>query len=234
MATAKTAAELRPLFDAARDVEQAKDLAKKLEALGETADLTVHDNFVTQWHVVGPFDSPEKSGFAKAFAPETTPFDAAMTAEGRGGVKVGWKPVQATAAEGTINVNLPLGQQMNAVAYLAATLDAPAETPCELRFQTPNALKVFVNGKEVFARATYHGGTSRDQYVVPVTLKAGANVVLVKLVQDDQPHAWTKEWSLAARVTDSTGGRVPLKQVWPAASGPETIDLGKLAPAPKE
>jgi hypothetical protein len=54
----------------------------------------------------------------------------------------------------------------------------------------------------------YHAGSQMDQYMCRATLKAGRNVILIKVCQNDQPQDWARSWSFQLRVCDSTGGAV--------------------------
>ena len=78
--------------------------------------------------------------------------------------------------------------------------------PVQVRAGSTNALKVFVNGKEVFAREEYHHGTRMDQHVGRGTLRAGRNEILVKVCQNEQTESWAESWGFQLRVCDALGG----------------------------
>ena len=99
---------------------------------------------------------------------------------------------------------------------------------------SPNAIKLFVNDKEVYFKEEYHSGKKHDQHVANVTLKKGANELLVKVCQNDKSASWMKPWEFAARVCDATGGALPVKQQITKDGKQTTIELGELAPAPKK
>jgi hypothetical protein len=40
---------------------------------------------------------------------------------------------------------------------------------------------------------------------MPVSLKAGKNILLVKCAQNEQTQDWAKEWEFQLRVTDEQG-----------------------------
>ena len=229
---AKSAEELRILFDAARDVDQCETLAKKLDAAGVKVDLPSHYGVITQWQLIGPLDAPASEGFTTAYPPEKAGYDPGMTLDGKGGVKVSWKPVQTTTPDGKIDLNTTLTRVPNAAAFVVAEVVAPEAMPAELRLTTPGAVKVYFNGQQVLARDAYHQGTSRDQYAAKGMLKAGKNTILVKVCQNDQPQPWAKQWEVAARLCDETGGALPVKQQLP---GGELVPLAQLpADAKKE
>jgi len=78
-------------------------------------------------------------------------------------------------------------------------------------------LKVFLNGKEVFAREEYHHGMELDQYVARGELKAGRNELLLKVCQNEQTEAWAQSWRFQVRLCAPAGVAVPFRVV---AAGP--------------
>jgi hypothetical protein len=77
--------------------------------------------------------------------------------------------------------------------------------PAEIRLGCKNGWKVWLNGKFLFGRDEYHTGAEIDQFRLPVQLRAGTNVLLVKCTQNAQTEDWTKEWEFQLRVTDAQG-----------------------------
>lgn len=210
------------LFAAARDQDQVEEIAKKLKAVGVEVNVTKHFGYVTEWHLSGEFDNAGLKGYAVAHAPE------------KEADRAGWKYAQSFDPYGNVDLNAAVADKKEVLAYAVATVVAEEETTCQIRLACQNALKVFVNGKEVFAKEEYHSGRSMDQHVANVTLKKGANEVLVKVCQNDRGQPWMKPWEFAARVCDATGGRLPLKQQITKDGKPTTVELGDLAPAPKK
>lgn len=225
--------ELLTLFNAARDQDQIEDLAKRLEKLGAKQDVTRHYGFITEWHVVGPFDSTGGAGYAKSFAPESKA-DLATTLTGKGDARVAWKYVQGHSPDGQVDLNEFLGKHKDAVAYALAIVEVAAETNAEIRFSSLNAVQAFVNGKKVFEHEEYHHGANHDQYVGKCVLKAGRNEILLKLCQNNQTESWAQEWMFAARICDATGGKIPVTQVLVKDGQPTKVTPGALKPAPKK
>lgn len=213
---------LEKLFAAARDQDQVEEIAKKLKELGAEKSLAKHFGYVTEWNVSGEFDNAELKGYPVAYAPEK---DA-----NRGG----WKYAQSWDPYGNVDLNTAVADKKDVLAYATATVVAEDETKCQLRLASPNAIRVFLNGKEVYAREEYHSGSKMDQHVANVTLKKGANELLVKVCQNNRTQEWMKPWEFAARVCDATGGALPLKQQITKDGKQTTIELGELAPAPKK
>ena len=207
------------IFEAARDKDQVEAIAKELEKLKLPANITKHYGYITQWALSEDFDNKDGLGFDKSYAPETA-------AE-----RKGWKSAQSSATYGFIDLNAVIGKKMNAVAYASAILEAEADMPAEIRVASQNALKIYMNGKEIFAREEYHHGTKMDQHIAKVTLTKGKNSILLKVCQNDMPYEWAQVWGFAARICDATGGALKLKQL----VDDKPVSLGELAPAiPKE
>ncbi len=203
------------LFSLARDKDQVEGIAERLEEQGVDVNLTDHFNYLTRWMLVGPFDNTEGVGFAKIYAPEKR-VDLQATYNGKDGKTLRWQPGSTPDTYGEIDLNANVAKVQGSVAYAYAEVKADRELPVELRANTANAIKIFFNGKEVFAKEDYHHGNRMDQYVASVVLKPGINQVLVKVCQNEQPQSWAKKWTLAFRICDATGGKVAVDVVRPA------------------
>jgi len=212
---------LAGLFAAARDQDQVEAIAKKLKDLGAEPNITKHFGYVTEWTVSGEFDNKELKGYAVAYAPE------------KEADRKEWKYAQSWDPHGNVDLNTAVADKKDVLAYAVATVVADEETKCQVRLASPNAIKVFLNGKEVYAKEEYHSGSKMDQHVANVTLKKGANELMVKVCQNDRAAPYMKVWEFAARVCDTTGGSLPLKQQITKDGKPSTVELGALAPAPK-
>ena len=210
------------LFTLARDQDQVEEIAKKLKDLGVSVNTTKHYGFITEWNVSEAFDNKELKGFAVPYPPE------------KATDRTGWKYAQSWDAYGAVDLNTVVADSKDVLAYAVATVVAPEETKCQVRLATPNAVKLFVNGKEVYFKEEYHSGKKHDQHVANVTLKKGANELLVKVCQNDKTQSWMKPWEFAARVCDATGGALPVQQQISKDGKQVTVALGELAPAPKK
>jgi hypothetical protein len=102
--------------------------------------------------------------------------------------------------------------------YATTSYRSHKDQAIEFRLGTPNAWKMWVNGQLVFQREEYHRSTRMDQYKIPVTLKSGANTILLKVCQNEQTQSWAQDYKFQLRVCDATGSAV-----LPAASA---ADLG--------
>jgi hypothetical protein len=210
-------ADLEKLFVFARDKGQVELLAKKIEANGGKASVTEHYGFVTFAELVGPFDNAGNKAFTTAYPPEGAK-DAAGTFKGKGGAELKWVPASTADREGTFDLNklLPkpadLERYTDACAYARAVVVADKETPCEVRVTSITSVQIFLNGKKLFERDEYHHGAPFDANVGKGALKKGENVLLLKVLQNNQKESYAKVWFFSARVCDDTGGPLPLKQ----------------------
>lgn len=86
------------------------------------------------------------------------------------------------------------------------------DVKCQVRYGTPNANKLWVNGTPAAMNNVYHTGAQIDQYTGNVTLKKGPNNVLLKVCQNEQTEAWAQDFSFMLRFTDETGLAIPVTQ----------------------
>ncbi len=211
-------AAFQKVFAAARDNDQVDEIAKQLDKLGVKVDLPAHFGFIQRWVLVAPFDNRGGKGFVAAYPPEKQ-VDLAAAYSGKEDLKTGWKVVTTTpAAKGElkqlalVDLNKVIGKHMGAVAYAFAAVESPLEQPVDIRVSSNNAIKLFLNGKEIFNREEYHHNGGRvDGHVGRGVLKKGRNEILLKVCQNEQKDDWAQSWSFQLRVCDAIGGAVPLK-----------------------
>jgi hypothetical protein len=196
-------AAFRKTLDAARDRDQVLELAKQLESLGEKPDLTRHFGCLQRWRLIAPFDNTDKTGFIAAHPPE---MGIKLESEYDGkGVKVQWKEHVTADRFGMVDLNKVIGKHMGVVAYAVAEVETPEARPVRICVGTPNAVKVWLNGKIVLAKEEYHHGVSQDQYVASCQLQPGRNTIMLKICQNEQKEEWAQNWMFQARVCDLTG-----------------------------
>lgn len=191
----------------ARDRDQVNVIAERLQKLGHEVDLTKHYGFLTRWHVIGPFDNHDGGGFARAYPPEKG-VDLKASYPGKDQKPVQWQEHVTTQKLGIVDFNKVLGPMKGTVAYAYTVVSSPTERPVELRAGTNNAVRIYLNGQEVYFREEYHHGMQMDQHVGHGTLRAGRNEILIKVCQNEQTENWAELWSFQLRVTDALGGRV--------------------------
>ena len=153
--------------------------------------------FITEdvWWTLGPFDNTAGIGYDTAYIPEdVTQIDTTTIYNGING-QVSWQKSTDKTLEGYIG----LGKDVDwRVAYAFATIISPDERKVQLRFDSDDQGKVWLNGEEVFA----HTRTSLaeiDRDIIPVTLKPGENSILVKVCEEEL------HWGFYMRITDTNG-----------------------------
>lgn len=203
---------------ASRDAAQIDRVAGSLRELGQKVDLIRQFGFLVDWQVIGPFDNTGRAGFEKIFPPEQV-LDFKAAYEGKG-AQAAWKSLTSTNDHGLVDLNIPFGKLKEVTGYAATSFYADNARPAELRLGCKNGWKIWFNGQFLFGRDEYHRGAEIDQYRLPVQLRAGENVILVKLCQNEQKEDWTVEWEFQLRVTDPLGT--------PIYSGPKP-DTSKTA-----
>jgi len=187
----------------ATDADQVKAIVKPLRELGEKIDLQKHFGFLSDWMIVGPFDNSGKKGYDTVYPPEQQ-IDFSAGLEGKEG-KVKWKSVNTEDDYGIFDIAKSISPYKGAVMYCAADFYSPGEQQLEIRLGTPNAWKIWVNGKLLFARNEYHRGMIMDQYSVPVTFQPGKNVILLKLCQNEQTENWAQRYQFQLRIARPSG-----------------------------
>lgn len=202
----------RTAFDAARDADQIDGLAKKLAGLGVKVDLAAHYGFILDWKIISHFDNTAGAGYQAAYPPEKA-VEPGKNYKGKNGAETKWTDHSTKDMHGLVDFNQVLGKLKGAVAYAHAVVESPGEQQIELRAGSITALKLYLNGKQVFGREEYHHGFAMDQHVSFGKLKAGRNEILVKLCQNEQTESWAQDWKFQLRLCDALGGAVPFKTV---------------------
>lgn len=200
----------RKALSGATDSDLVKKISKSLKELGDEVDLVSHFGFLTDWRIVGPFNNEKFVGFDIAYAPESK-LDFAAKLKAKEG-EVTWGEITTSDEFGIVDIAKSVAPHKGAVMYLATSYEAAGDRHVEFRFGTPNAWKLWVNGKFLFGRDEYHRGMAIDQYRVPAKLKAGKNVILLKLCQNEQEDDWAQRYQIQIRVCDPSGVAVlPVK-----------------------
>jgi hypothetical protein len=217
MDSAAAKATLRKVLAAAREPTQVEESARALEQRGEAVDLAATFGFITHWHLAAPFDNTAGKGWQAVYPPEQK-VDLGARLNGKGGAEVAWTPCSTADKNGSIDLNKVIGKLKNAVAYGYAVVESLDDRPVEVRSSSSTALKIFVNGSEVFARESYHQSYAHDMHVAPAQLRKGRNTILIKVCQNDQTEDWAQNWMFRLRVTDALGTPVPLTVLKPGAA----------------
>ncbi|MAG92296.1 MAG: hypothetical protein CMJ48_00880 [Planctomycetaceae bacterium] len=196
-------AELRKALSGATDQDQVSAIAKSLETLKVEIDIPQHFGFLTNWKIVGPFNNRDKVGFATVYPPEKK-IDLAATHEGQLG-EVKWSRYSTDDDFGILDVAKQIKNYKGSVMYATTEFESAAAQDVDIRLGTPNSWKLWLNGKLLFDREEYHRGMEVDQYQVKAHLKAGRNVLLLKVCQNEQTDKWAQRYQFQLRVCDASG-----------------------------
>ncbi len=161
-------------------------------------ELIQKTGFITEdkWMVLGPFDNAGGIGYGTQYIPEDiTEIDLRIKYDGLDGL-VGWKKFTDAELDGYIH----LGEKNVdwQVSYTFATVNSPDEREVQLRFDSDDQGKVWLNGKQVFTHTKAFMAII-DTYTIPVTLKPGKNSILVKVCNEEGACAFYM------RITDTNG-----------------------------
>lgn len=189
--------------------DQVKQIVAALKKLGEEVDLQAHFGFVPNWQIAGPFDNKDKKGFPVEYPPEKS-VDTQATYKGQLG-DVKWQTVATDDSYGIVDIAKAIENYKGSAMYAFTTVNSPELQQVQFRLGTPNAWKLWVNGKLIFAREEYHRGTRMDQYRVSVPLKQGENSILLKICQNEQEDDWAQKYQFQLRICNDAGSAVPVK-----------------------
>lgn len=186
--------------------DHVQKIAKALRDAGDDVNIQKHFGFLNEWEIVGPFDNKDKKGYSVAYPPEHS-LDLQAEYDGQLG-KVKWEPISTEDDYGMVDIATQIENYKGSLMYATTTYVSGQDQQVEFRLGTPNAWKLWVNGELVFEREEYHRSTKMDQYKIPVSLKSGDNVVMLKVCQNEQDDSWAQKYQFQLRVCDSTGSAI--------------------------
>lgn len=199
----QSVAAYKEALKGATDEDQVNTIAAALKEAGKPVDLQKHFGFLPKWALIGPFDNVDEKGFDVVYPPEKE-FNRDKTYAGQLG-QVGWKSYATEDPYGVLDIAAETKPYKGAITYAYTEFVSAKDQPVDFRLATPNAWKLWVNGKLVFAREEYHRGTFFDQYRIPGGLKAGKNTILLKVCQNEQDDHWAQKWQIQFRICDPAG-----------------------------
>jgi hypothetical protein len=166
---------------------------------GKVAD----DGFIRDWLVLAPFALPEDMGSdeidKKQIAGEGDLKPKAGDKQKVGDKEGTWKA--ATAKEYNLDLHEVLGaRNEDALAYLVTYVVADKELPGLIMGVGSNdQAKIWVNGKEVHKFSDTRAIEQDSDQVPGVTLKAGVNVIVFKVINQKN------DWAAALRFLEKPG-----------------------------
>lgn len=170
------------------------------------------EEYLTNWNVVGPFSCEPGRGWNTVFEPER---NAALDAVYRGaeGAELRWQEFSILEQhQNGCEMAYRIGNERCTVGYMLTHLRSARAQRVKFWIGNNDACKVFVNGKEVYARSAEAPlrGTCADQDLFEVDLKEGDNSLLVKVEQIGHGLCfWLRLEDLQADVICSAGPNDP-------------------------
>jgi Protein of unknown function (DUF1549)/Protein of unknown function (DUF1553)/Planctomycete cytochrome C len=176
---AAQAAEMKTLADNVARLEKTVDVSTPtLEAAQAKWEASLGNTGLTfdQWYSIGPFTAKSfDAAYDTAFAPEQE-VDLAKSYESN---SLKWI-AQPGYKDGEVHNGLKGNQS---ATYLYRTFHVAAAQSTKFYLGSDDAIKVWLNGKNVLANKVKRGAKP-DQDVVDVQLPAGENHLLLKIIND--------------------------------------------------
>ncbi len=160
-------------------------LAERFSAMGKekAAEKTRRKlGWINRWWIVGPFPDDIRDGFSKPFGPEDNLdlHDSYKTKS----KEISWRPLAATEPDGRVLLHPLFNPSNSSVAYALSILELKHPAMIVLHAGCDDACKVWINNTLVISDKGPHD-LRADQHSVSMWLPAGANRILVKVVQDN-------------------------------------------------
>ncbi|MEO1528469.1 MAG: PSD1 and planctomycete cytochrome C domain-containing protein [Planctomycetota bacterium] len=151
--------------DATLDAKQSQWETEVITKHGDTGASTLGP-----WSRLGPIEANGDRAFQEDLGPEKK-----VDLDATHGEQT-WKPHPDQKDGVVISLPTTIG-----ATYFHRTITAPSERKMTLSLGSDDAIKVFLNGKEVYAKLVYRGAAA-DQEFVTLDLGRGANELLIKIV----------------------------------------------------
>lgn len=164
--------------------------------------------FIRDWLLLAPIPLAGENTGADEIDKQQVPNEAALKPKAGDAVTVGGKALtwrKVTAKDYFFDVNVILGgANENVTAYAVAYVVAPKEvTGAQLLMGSNDQGKVYLNGKEVVKFTDTRTLDPDTDKASNLTLKAGVNVVVFKVINENN------SWQGCLRFTDAAGKNLP-------------------------
>jgi hypothetical protein len=193
----------RNALAAAREQDQIDGAARKLRDLGEKVDLPTRLGMLMEWKLIGPFPNKDRKGMATVYPPEKV-LDFAAEYDGKAG-RVKWQDYTSKDDHGLVDLKAALKDHAEVVVYAAADFVSKEARDVEIRLGCFTGFKLWVNSGLALERGDAYTGMKLDHYVARARLKAGKNVILLKIAQDEPPPQLPPMLRFQLRVCDASG-----------------------------
>jgi putative membrane-bound dehydrogenase-like protein len=151
----------------------------------KTASLTPET-----WHILGPFDNDgADAALDKDLGLETAKtIDLTAAHKGKDG-PIKWGTAKVNGSGYLDLMAHHAGKSPHSASYLYRVIESPADQDGVILFGNDDGAKIWMSGEKVFENRE-HLAASPERHKVPVKLKKGANAVLIKIVNGNDPHGF--------------------------------------------
>ncbi len=207
--TLEDAGQAIPLIDAVLTQSKSgrtRAAAGKLLARlgGDVAARARRSGMLTSWFVLGPIGPFEDAQFrSEPFGESGPQTQDPFPASGR---KLRWKKIDSANIDGIVDLTSLGGTRKgdkNTYAFAFCELDWDVDGPVTLKCGSDDQVAIWINGRLVHSKLQPRG-VRLDDDVVPATLRAGTNRILVKVGQIGGG------WGFCLRLCAATGEPVDL------------------------
>ncbi|MDI6845596.1 MAG: DUF2961 domain-containing protein [Candidatus Saccharicenans sp.] len=158
--------------------------------------IPTKQNFALDWYLIGPFEAPDMNFLTTPYPPEKE-IKLKSTYAGKRNLVITWKQIKAQP-NGYVNLAQLIQPSEQAIAYSLTYLYSPEDREVVLLLGSDDGVRLWVNDQLVHTNPVYRGAYP-DQDRVKVSLKAGWNKVLIKVLQG------AGGWGYYLRIPDPKG-----------------------------
>ena len=151
----------------------------RCELIVDYVTTEIHRYLIPDWMMIGPFPNPGGTGLHFSYPPENGVV-ISEEYDGRDNQKVGWHKI--SRPDGRIVLNDVIRPKEHCVIYAVCTVNAPTARKDTLLIGSDDGIKVWINNELVWEHPIQRGMVP-DSDRVDVELKAGENLLLIKLEQ---------------------------------------------------
>jgi hypothetical protein len=181
------ATQRQAALDAIAEVQSAAvGEGRKMAATEALEFIEKHAGYLAAWEYAGPYSQDGKKTadlYEIAFPPE--PGAAALPAGAAGPAAPEWKPLTCHSTGDPWIFDLTtIDKGASRCLYVRATFTSETEQPARLLLGSDDGIAAWLNGQSIHTNKASRS-VKLDDDKVDVTLKAGANSLLLKVVQSD-------------------------------------------------
>lgn len=177
------------------DDATATQCVRRLRRLGVSVDLARQAGAVSRWWILGPFPSNDLEKWAAAVKVESVDTAKETFVEKD---SLCWKAYETDHIRGIVDLLEAVAQADGLGAFLYAEVDVKSAGEALLKMGSDDQIHCWLNGKKVHA-FTGNRGVGLDQDSVPVQLQAGANRLLLAVLNSGGG------WASVLRIADQQG-----------------------------